>query len=120
MLWSRKLRLKQVKSWPEITENWWKHRNSDPGYFHMTLKPFLTLVLTTLMPKLPLDVEEIERKSLGNIGDQYIRGELGIGVLKTVTSAGIPHFTELLFITHHKYCALRAFFLGFVCLFLIN
>ena len=47
--------------------------------------------------------------------DQYIRDELGIDVSQAVTSADIPHFIELLFITIRKYCILWLF--SGVCLF---
>jgi len=41
--------------------------------------------------------------------DQYTRDELGIDVSQVVTSADIPHFIELLFITIRKYCILWLF-----------
>ena len=47
--------------------------------------------------------------------DQYIRDELGIDVPQTVTSADMPHFIELLFITLRKYCILWLF--SGVCFF---
>lgn len=66
------------------------------GHCHMALKPppFLTWIFTTLTPRSPWDMEEIERKTLGKIGDLYIWDVLRIDVPKTVMSAHFCSFAQ--------------------------